>query len=365
MDQDRDIYSKPPAPPPEQKEFPEVDVTPRLMRRVTQKRVLGTLSLVMLVLGVAVLLFLYLEERGQREDLENLSDEDLEALIGTRTEPSVSMPRTDMPTDLSGLELTPPPVDLEPAKVAEAMGHVRLAREYLREQEWDRAEIEVQQALGIWPGMATAKRTLGFIYAQRGQFDQGIQVLNESLQTDPFNAEAYNTLAALYMQKGEMTKAEDLLHTSLDIRPDYLSAYINLGMLYLLTAQYDWAAEQFERVLESRPDNATVRNNYAVCLIRLGRYREAQTEFHTLMAMQPDVPTWYFNMAVTYTEQQDFDTAMEWVRQGADRCSPLEFQEFIADRDFDELREQPIYKEFRALMFPDIPVSLGSYPNGS
>ncbi len=359
MDRDRDIYSKKDPPKEEKQAFPEVDVTPRFIRMVTVQRTLFFVLLVALVLALASWMIFLLEQRSQREDLEDLTPEELAALTPPRP-PSVSMPT--MPAvmdDFEAMGAAAPP-DMDPATIAEAVGQIRIAQRYLQARELGRAELAARRALEIWPDMNAAQSTLGFIYTQRGQFDKAIGFLNAALRTDPFKADTYNTLAAVYIQKGEASRAEELLHTSLQIRPDYVHAYVNLAMLYLVTGRYRMAADHFERALEDLPDHSGIRNNLGVCLLRVGRYREAQDHFQYLIDAHPEVPAFYFNMAITYAEQRQFEEALTWIRRGADYCSPMEFQRYMADADFNELRKQPEYEEFLETVFPDIPIPLGS-----
>lgn len=359
MDRDRDIYAKKEPPKEEKKAFPEVDVTPRLIRMVTVRRTLYFVLMVALVLSLASWIIFMLEQRSQREDLEDLTPEELAALSPPRP-PSVSVPTLPAVMDDYEVMGDAAPPDMDPAAIAEAVGQIRIAQRYLQAQELDYAEIAARRALGIWPDMNAAQSTLGFIYTQRGQFDKAIQFLNAALRTDPFKADTYNTLAAVYIQKGEVRRAEELLHTSLQIRPDYVHAYINLAMLYLVTGRHRMAADYFERALEDMPEHPGIRNNLGACLLRIGQYREAQEHFQYLIDAHPEVPAFYFNMAITYAEQRDFEEALAWVQRGADYCSPMEFQRYMADSDFNELREQPEYKKLLETVFPEIPVPLGS-----
>lgn len=359
MDHERDIYSKKSAPPPEDKDYPEVDVTPRAQRLVLARRTLIFVLFVALVLALASWVTHLLEQRGEREDLEDLSPEELAALSPPRP-PSVSIP--EMPAVMDNFDemgSTAPP-DMDPARISEAVGQIRIAQRYLQAQELERAEVAARRALEIWPDMNAAHSTLGFIHTQRGQLDMAISFLNAALRSDPFSADNYNTLAAVYIQKGELERAEEYLQTALQIRPDYVQAHINFGMLYLLTGRYQLAAEYFERALEDLPDHSGIRNNLAVCLLRVGRYQEARAHLDYLIDTLPDVPSSYFNMAITYAEEKNFEEALAWVRRGADYCSPMEFQRFMDDSDFEELRDQPEYQEFIQTVFPDIPTSIGS-----
>ncbi len=358
MDQERDIYSKKPAPPPPKIDYPEVDVSPRELLSETRRRFLLTAVFIVMFFGVAILLFLYLDERSRRDEF----DDDIEAELAAVTQPR-SMGRRqefsvpEMPPEFDTLYEEPPP-GMDPRRVTEAMGYVRIARQYARIEEWDQAIIHAQQALSVWENMTAAYSLLGFVYTQRGQFEQALAVLRRAMNQDPFNPELYNTIAAIHMQRGEFNEAEELLHTAIELVPEYIHAYINLGMLYLLMGEFEWAAENFEIVLDQIPGHVAIRNNLAVCFVRMGRFREAQMHFQYLIDQQPEQPSLLFNMAISYTEQGDMESAMEWIRKAADISTPMEFHQFMEDSDFDELRQLPIYREFVESTFPQVPLPI-------
>lgn len=355
MDPERDIYSNKKAPPPPEKvDYPQVDVSPHKLLSEARRRVLFSSVFILMFLGLAILLFLYLEERSHRDDLEDATEAELAAVRQPRSidrREDFGVP--EIPSQFDSLREEPPP-DLDPRRVTEAMGYVRIARQYAGEQEWDLAIINAQRALSIWENMTAAYSLLGFIYTQRGEFEQALAVLNRAIKQDPFNPEIYNTIAAIHMQRGEWNEAEELLNTAIELVPEYMHAYINLGMLYLLMGEFEWAAENFEIVLEQMPGHAAIRNNLAVCFVRMGRFQEAQSQFQYLIDQQPDQPSYYFNMAISYTEQGDMGSAMEWIRQAATLCTPMEFQQFMEDSDFDELRQLPQYREFVESTFPQV-----------
>ena len=244
------------------------------------------------------------------------------------------------------------PVD--PEKMAQAMAETRTANDYLLARDWDRADAHVRKALEIAPDMNAAMRLLGVIYTQRGQFDQAIAILEKAMRLDPYNAETYNNLSTAYMQKGMMDKAEELLQASLQIDPSYQVAFLNLGLLYLARGRYAEAADYLERALAQVPNDPGPRNNLAVALIRLGRYPEAREQLETIIRMNPQIANSYFNLAISYVLERNFDEAMKWIRMGTEYCSPVICQRFLADSDFNAIREYPAFQELAAKLYPEV-----------
>jgi Flp pilus assembly protein TadD len=243
----------------------------------------------------------------------------------------------------------------EPERMAQAMSEVRAGLDYLQIYNWNQAELHARKALEIWPDMTAALRMLGVVYTQRGQFDQAIAYLERALKAEPFNVEIYINLSTAYMQKGQYDKAEELLKTALQLSPGYRVAYLNLGMLALLRGSFDAAADYLEQAIEQVPNDPPPRNNLAVALIRLGRFDEARTHLQYLVDTFPELPNPYFNMAITYVLENNLAEAMQWIRRGAQHCSPLACRQYLADADFDAIRGTPEFQALLKSLYPDVP----------
>lgn len=314
-----------------------------------------TMVVVLIVVVIVVNRSQHGEEEGEFDHLLTKTEAVTNA-VPARTPRSVSEVATfeSLMTDLGISDQTPPPT-LSPQKMAESMSYIRSAQQYIRSRDMEGGEREIMKALQVWPDMNIAIRLLGSVYTQRGQFDQAIVLLEKSLAKEPFSAEVLNNLAINYMQKGMMAKAEELLMTSLQIRQDYGVAYINLGFVHLRSGHYELAAEYFERGLEHLPDSPGVLNNLAVCLIRLGDYPGARKRLEELINQSPNRATAYFNVAISYVLEQNYATALEWIRKGADFCTPSQLQSYLSDSDFDSIRSHPEFQQIIRERFPDIP----------
>lgn len=350
MDEHRDIYTKPEQKPEQKPELPAYEPTPDELRKNTRRRtVISTSVMVGLLTGAAV--YFYVQEARHPEggfgELLRATGDTTGTAVRTQVVTPMAIPDLSQLTrDLEASARSAPP-DLPPQKMAEAMGEMRIANQYLLTRDWEAAEQHVKKALAIWPDMNTGLRMLGVIYTQRGQFEQAILTLERALKTDPFSAETFNNLATAYMQKNQLEKAEDLLLTALQIRPNGGISLTNLGLLYLLWGRYEQAAEQLQAAAQQMPENPSLRNNLGVALLRIGRFDEARAQFQLLIDQAPARPEPYFNTAITFALERNYPEALAWVRQAASRCSPADAQRNLMDSDFNGLRAMP---EFQALM---------------
>jgi len=360
MDEDRDIYRAPESDAEEEGRKPTVDVPPSVIHARTRRNTIGFALLMLLILTVAWW-FVYIQEQEAKDrDGADRVAPPQRAMPGDRAPeeeggPALATPElkefSEILKDTSGVALD----RLDQKKLAEAMEDVRMAMGYLRMQEWDRAEVHAQRALKTWPDMNIAMRLLGFLYTQRGQLDRAIAILKRALELDPFSAETFNNLASAYMQKWELDRAESLFLAALEIDPDFPLAHINLGMLHVMAGRYEATIDHLERALELMPHNLSARNNLAVALLRLGRFDEARDELHYILDQNPQRATAYFNMAITYVLEGQFNDAMEWIRRGSQHCSPITCRTYLADSDFDALRNHPAFEQLINRLYPELP----------
>jgi Flp pilus assembly protein TadD len=366
MDPTKDIYSKPERPPPGQPETnPSVELPPVQARQRTLRSTIGFTLLMVGVLAVASWLVYLQEEKETRPGPPLPTSREEVGRPASRGQPpaAVAVPPplgdlSELMTPADGRKLSP----MDQEKMAQAMGEVRIANQYLEQQDLDGAERHARKALAIWPRMNAAERLLGFVYTRRGQFDQAIAILEHSLEGEPFNPETFNNLASAYLQRWDLEKAEELLQTALKIRPEFAVAHLNLGLLYLVSGsgRYELAIDHLERALDVVPDNPSARNNLAVALMRVGRNDEARKNLELIIKQSPARASAYFNMAITYVLEQKVDEAMAWIRRGSRLCSPVICQNYLSDSDFDPIRNHPAFQKFVSDLYPDLP----SLPEG-
>lgn len=355
MDEHRDIYQKPDPEPKKESELPRHELTPADFRARSIRNTVAFLAIMLVLLGVATWIISLHERKSEVSLPEESPSKDpmlimsLPLVMSNLTPARLSVPNTlEAPSAGEAAQ-----VDSE--KMAQAMGETRIANDYLMARDLEKAEIHARKALEIWPDMNAAMRMLGVVHTQRGQFDQAILELEKALKIDPFSAETYNNLATAYIQKNQMEKAEELLNTSLQISPDYRVAFLNLGLLNLARGRYDAAADYLERAIEQAPNDPSPRNNLAVALMRIGRYDEARKHLLFLIDLNAGVPNWYFNLAITYVLENNFPEAMNWIRRGAQLCSPITCQKFLSDNDFNPMREYPDFRKLVESLSPNVP----------
>lgn len=91
-------------------------------------------------------------------------------------------------------------------------------------------------------------------YHKQELFDQAIAELQQAIKIDPNYAEAHYELGVLYHEKEDYASAFQEFQQAIKISPDYAEAYFRLGIIYQVAERYDQALREFEEVLRINPN---------------------------------------------------------------------------------------------------------------
>ncbi|QSE97294.1 OmpA family protein [Fulvivirga lutea] len=94
-------------------------------------------------------------------------------------------------------------------------------------------------------------------YRVRGQYNQAISLLEQSIQKDKKFHEAYFRLATIYKAQGDLTKAESLFLNVIELKGENNGpSYFELGELYLRKNDYKQAIDYINKYLAYNPRNS-------------------------------------------------------------------------------------------------------------
>lgn len=117
-----------------------------------------------------------------------------------------------------------------------------------------------------FPDYAPAFEELGVLFATQDN-PMAIEYLNTALQLEPSNTNAMYALALFYQNRQEMENAEVLYHQILDLNPASADAWHNLGFIEMTYyTDFQKAVEYFDKALEANPDHPQALANRQLAL---------------------------------------------------------------------------------------------------
>lgn len=176
------------------------------------------------------------------------------------------------------------------------------------QQKWAASRDVLMNAVMVAPDSAAARLALAGTCYQLKQLDDAAAAAEWVLEKEPYSEPAFQLLAEIAVARGQHNKASEYwkklaaINTNPGVR-------VNLGVSYLKAAQYEQALVAFDGVIKSDPANSQA----------------------------------YYYMAITLAQKKDLDAAAEVLARSVDRFGYPFVQAWTMSREFDVLREHPVF----------------------
>ncbi|MEA1926927.1 MAG: tetratricopeptide repeat protein, partial [Candidatus Auribacterota bacterium] len=152
----------------------------------------------------------------------------------------------------------------------------------------DRAERELEKVTALAPGDGRAYAVLGEIYLGRGDSEEALKAVEQSLKYDPETYQALIIRGQLYMEGGDDLRAEKLFKEALQVNPDGVLAIYWTGMILFQQGNYQAAESHFKKASGLAPQFRDAVLNHGLVLEVLGRRSEALRRLQGVVKDNPD-----------------------------------------------------------------------------
>lgn len=180
----------------------------------------------------------------------------------------------------------------------DAKGYAALARTYLEENRYERADTTSLQAMEMNSLDPSTLALRGQILGMQGHREEGIHLLEQACQIDPDNADAHFQLGTLYVMAKRRGDAAKEFEKTLAIIPGNASAWDYLALNLETLGQADQAEEAYRKgEAVNKPGihyDGFLDYNYGRFLTKLYRLNEAKDHLDRAVKLAPNVrAVWY------------------------------------------------------------------------
>ncbi|MDB9540271.1 tetratricopeptide repeat protein [Anabaenopsis tanganyikae CS-531] len=121
---------------------------------------------------------------------------------------------------------------------------------YTRQQKWDLALADFNQAIKLNPNDALAYKNRGTIYYNQQKWDLALADFNQAIKLNPNYAGAYTNRGNVYhdQQKWDLAVAD--YNKAIAVDPNLAQAYYNRGNIYLKLGNINKAREDLQRAAQ-------------------------------------------------------------------------------------------------------------------
>jgi tetratricopeptide (TPR) repeat protein len=161
--------------------------------------------------------------------------------------------------------------------------------------------------------------TLGFVFYERGYFEQAQQFFEQAGKNNPNSAEALYGLGSAYLQQQKNKEARTCFLRALKLQANYPgtlpNCWNNLGILSAREGKYDEAIGLFQHALDIDPEHSIALENLGSAYREKKDWPNAKKALERALQLNPDDPEANYSMAMVYAQQNDTDHAYEYLQR--------------------------------------------------
>jgi len=161
--------------------------------------------------------------------------------------------------------------------------------------------------------------SLGFVFFERGYFEQAQLYFQQALKDNPESAEALYGLGSAYLQQQKTSDARECFERVLQLHAGYPgtlpNAWNNLGILAAREGNTDVAIQHFERALRIDPDHSVALQNLGSAYRQKKDWPQAKRALEKARSLNPDDAETNYSLGMFYAQQNDSDHAYEYLQR--------------------------------------------------
>lgn len=186
------------------------------------------------------------------------------------------------------------------------------ALNYLRGGNLSGAELLLKQIIKVKPNNSEALRLYSVIYAQKGENNIALQVIQKAIAADKRNGIAYSNQGNIQLNLGLTLDAVASFEKSIQLAPNYAEAYSNLGNAFQELGEPTKAIECYKEAVSIDSSNPEFYCNLGNAYWRLDLIKDARKCYESTISLAPGHVNALHNLA--HLDLREFNFMEGWPR---------------------------------------------------
>ncbi|MFY2557717.1 tetratricopeptide repeat protein [Corallococcus terminator] len=188
--------------------------------------------------------------------------------------------------------------------------HVLLGRVLLESGRFTRARLHLRRAIALKPREPEAYLVLAQLYLESGASGEAVKVVESLARALPGEASGYRRLGLALAERGDTHRAERLLTEAASRDPGDVEVLGTLAKLYEETGRPARSEETLARALEHEPDSQEVLLAAGRSALKAGSVVRARAYFDRLLSLSGE-PETAVRVAFSYLAERESTAAVE------------------------------------------------------
>ncbi len=155
-------------------------------------------------------------------------------------------------------------------------GYIFLGQMFMGKEDYIQAQMTFEDALQIDQNLKIIYHYITRIFIELKQFDEGITLANDLIDSSNSEPQLYNLLAKMYIGKNEINRAISTFKSGLNKEPNSYQIMLNLAQTYQLNGEYEQAITQCFNTERLFPELWKSKGHYLLSSIYIeqGKYSD-------------------------------------------------------------------------------------------
>jgi tetratricopeptide (TPR) repeat protein len=163
----------------------------------------------------------------------------------------------------------------------------RLARSAFIRGEIDQSIHYLRETLRHYPGIPEVNSRLGMLLEKQGDIDAAIEHCRAELELNPTDHYTHAGLANLLEKQGDDAAALQHYTIALELKPDYEYVLVKLAYLLIRQERYDEALIRAQEALRINPEQYRAHSALGLIMKHRGELEQAAEQFAQALRLQP------------------------------------------------------------------------------
>jgi tetratricopeptide (TPR) repeat protein len=185
------------------------------------------------------------------------------------------------------------------------------ANNFLINGNFKESELIYEEILCSYPSHPEALTMLATIYFNQHKLNEGIQIIEKSIQINPFQAEAFNNYAIALRELSQFDEALKKVEQAIKLNPNYYDAYYNQGLINRSKGLLNEAIQSYKKAIQLNKSSLDPYLNLSYIYIEYKDYREALSILDHASSIDFNISAIHYNKGLSFIGLNDYQNAIK------------------------------------------------------
>jgi len=156
----------------------------------------------------------------------------------------------------------------------------------------------MQQSIAAEPVVAVFHTNLSGALIEAGDYHGAEIAARAAIERDPKDGQAHINLAQVQWQQQRQDEAIATMRRAVELLPTRADVYSHLGRYYAGSRRVEESRAPLQKAVELEPDNSAFHANLAASFYTLLRLKDAEQEYLKAIELKPDEPAYHTDLAL-------------------------------------------------------------------